>query len=92
MCHKRKLEPIRSKVAPKFPLDLALIFELGPKSHQNVFDTDVIPHSQKSLMYTKLSNGMKIWTALYFRWAKLKSSISKKGIKIGLKVPKKVLP
>ena len=56
-----------------------------------MFDIKVILQSQKSLKI-RLSNSMKIWTALYFRWAKLKSGISKKGIKIELKVPKKVLP
>ena len=41
-------------------------------SEESVFDTDikVILHSQKSFMSIKLSNSMKIWTALYFRWEK----------------------
>ena len=60
---------------------------------KSVFDTDikVILQSQKSLLII-LSSSMKIWTALYFGWAKLTSRISKKGIKIELEVPKKVLP
>ena len=36
-------------------------------SEESVFDTDIklILHSQKNFMSIKLSNSMKIWTALY---------------------------
>ena len=48
-------------------------------------------NSQKSLII-KLSDSMKILTALHYRWATLKSKISTKAILIALEVPKEVLP